>query len=102
VTTQRVRGACLVAPRPVTVDKARSYAFQGGLALLGLALCTLLGCATQVSAAGADGVAVQIGVTESHPEQKAMVIAQEHCAKYGKKAALQTVREQVIFDFACR
>lgn len=73
-----------------------------GLVLLGVGLCTLQGCATQVSAAGPDGVAVQVGVTESHPGQKAMAMAQEHCAKHGKKAALQLVRQEVIFEFACR
>jgi hypothetical protein len=70
--------------------------------VLGLTLGILQGCATQVSAAGPEGVAVQIGVTEAQPGQKAMGIAEQHCAKYGKKAALQTVREQVIFEFACR
>lgn len=100
--TQRVRFAFFMAPRVLHVGDPRSTASGTGLLFLGLALCTLQGCATQVGAAGADGVAVQVGVTESHPGRKAMLIAEEHCAKYGKKAALQLVREQVIFEFACR
>ncbi|HYF19162.1 MAG TPA: hypothetical protein VEA40_14935 [Ramlibacter sp.] len=72
------------------------------LLCLSLALSCLPGCATQVRTSGSDGVAVQVGVTETDPARKAMRIADEHCAKNGKKAFLQTVRDQVIFEYACR
>jgi hypothetical protein len=72
------------------------------LMLLSLALGCLAGCATQVRTSGADGIAVQVGVTDANPARKAKGIADEHCARTGRKAVLQSVRDQVIFDYSCR
>lgn len=75
---------------------------QTRLLSLVLVLSCIPGCATQLRTSGSDSLAVQIGVTETNPAEKAMRIADEHCAKSSKKAVFQSVRDQVIFEYVCR